>query len=349
LTRISWRWFLALYALVLCSVAPLRPLWLDEVLQLSDTYHNTLFETVDRVAHNPGGVPLPYIVQNIFVNIVDLPFYCARLLAVLWAVGAMAALIWLTRLLQPAGDWLLAAVSYAVLPISVRYAVEIRQYGPALAFGICSTALLVWLDQKPTRRRAVLYGCALTFGIYSHPYLGFVAMAHAIWALRRPAVKYILISFAASVLAFLPWYLFARGYWIKAVVQGGYHAAFTWKTPLMIPHELSGGGYLLTCAWLALAFYGYRQTKMSDASKHLLILCILVPLPLVMFANILFRYFFAIRQLVFLVPPLCILAAEGLRALSTVPRAAVSLALLLIALFYDFRWVHQMFLLLLVP
>lgn len=312
------------------ALAPLRPLWLDEVLQLSDTYHNRLDETTDRVAHNPGGVPLPYLVQNIFVNAVGHPFYSARALAVLWAVMAMASFIWLARQLHT--GWLPAALSYALMPIALRYALEVRQYGPALAFVILATALLIWLDRQPTPGRAALYGFALACGLYSHPYTVFALLAHAVWALRRSAARYIFSSCAFAILAFIPWYLHSRAYWVQAVVKGGYQSNFTWRTMLMIPHELSGGGHVLTCAVIGLAVYGYRKTGIE---KNLLALCILVPLPLVAAANLLFRYFFAIRQLIFIVPALCILFAEGLRALPKTPRAIVASLLLCFALATD--------------
>ena len=321
------------------GLAPLRPLWLDEVLQLSDTYHNRLDETTDRVAHNPGGVPLPYLVQNIFVNSVGHPFYSARALAVLWAIAAMAAFVWLVRLLHT--GWLPAALSFALMPISLRYALEVRQYGPALAFVVLATALLLWLDRQPSAGRAALYALALSGGLYSHPYVAFAIMAHAIWVFRRPSARYVFPACACAVLSFVPWYLHAHTYWIQAVIKGGYQSNFTWRTMLMIPHELSGGGYVLTCAVIALAIYGYRRTEIEPSAKNLLALCILTPLPLVMAANIVFRYFFAIRQLIFILPPLCILFAEGLRALPKVPRAALGTLLLLIAVGVDIHWFYK--------
>ncbi len=306
-------------------------MWLDEVLQLSDTYHHTMHQTIDRVAHNPGGVPLSYILQNIFVNGLGHPFYSARLLSILFAVVGMASFIWLARLLQI--PWLPVSFCYALLPISLRYALEIRQYGPALAFSILATALLVWLDDLPNPARATIYCFVLVLGLYTHPYLAFVILAHMLWSLRRFSARYVLPACATSLLLFLPWFLYARTFWVQAIVKAGYPSVFTWKTLLMIPHELSGGGYFLTCALFAFAVYGYRQTPYHQ----LLLLSILVPVPLVIFGDIFVRYFFAIRQLVFIVPPLCILAMEGLRKLRlsatfvsmSVNRCLLSIALLL--------------------
>jgi hypothetical protein len=57
-----------------------------------------------------------------------------------------------------------------------------------------------------------------------------------------------------------------------------------------------------------------------------------------MVADTLFHYFFAIRQLLFIVPPLCVLAGEGLEALQKAWRPLVALAVLAAACVYDVRW-----------
>ncbi len=321
------------YALLLLWLTPLRPLWLDELLQLSDTYRHSLAETVVRVAHNPGGVPLAYLAENVLVNTLGHPFYTAHLFSIVCAIGGMAALLWLVKLLGVT-NW--AALVYALLPISLRYAVEARQYGPALAFSIGATTLVVWLDQRPSWLRAALYAVVLALGCYLQPYVAFVAAAHFIWAGRRESAIYVAAGCAVGGALFLPWYLYASGFWAQAVREGGYQNSIAWKTPLMILRELSGGGYLLTIALLALAVYGYLRKPNS-----LLLLCVMVPLPLVFLANTLFHYFFAIRQLLFIVPPLCILAAEGMVALRQSWRVCLTIALAATACIYDVHWFTQ--------
>jgi hypothetical protein len=165
-----------------------------------------------------------------------------------------------------------------------------------------------------------------------------MAVAHALWALRRGgSAKYILAACFTAALLFLPWYLYARGFWADAVIQGGYKSSIGWKTPLMILRELSGGGYLLSAALLCLAAFGYRRTTIPTAGKQLLLLCTIVPLPLVILGNLQFHYFFAIRQLLFIVPPLCVLAAEGLPSFPIRP-ALVATLLALVAVGYDIHW-----------
>jgi len=330
--------FLASYALLLCLLAPLRPMWLDELLQLSDTYRHSLPETVARVAHNPGGVPLAYLAENVIVNAAGHPFYTAHLFSILCAAGGLGALIWLAKLLGCASGWIPAALLFAALPISLRYAVEARQYGPALAFSICATALLVWLDRRPDWMRTLIYGVVLALGMYSQPYVAFVVVAHLLWAMRRDSAKYTLAGCLFAALLFLPWYLNARGFWVEAVSDAGYRSSLEWKTPLMILRELSGGGYPLTLTLLVLAAYGWVRAGLSSTAKQLLLLWIAIPMPLILLADQVFHYFFAIRQFLFVIPPLCILAAEGLWSLRKSWRTATAVVLAAFALTYDVRW-----------
>ena len=338
------RWVVAAYGLALCLLAPLRPMWLDELLQLSDTWQHSLTETLDRVAHNPGGVPLAYLAENLLVNGTGQPLYMAHAFSIACAVGGLASLIWLVRLLSvtgvkgATGGWPQAAILYAVLPISLRYAVEARQYGPALALSIGATALLAWLDERPGWGRASLYALALALGLYTQPYVAFVAAAHLVWAWRRRCFRFGLVGVAAAAVLFLPWYLYARGFWAQAVTEAGFQSSLNWKTPLLMMRELSGGGYLLTAVLVILAVRGYLRTGMPHSSKRLLLLWMVVPVPLVLVADSVFHYFFAIRQLLFIVPPLCVLAGEGLQALQPAWRPIVVAALTVVALVYDVRW-----------
>jgi hypothetical protein len=313
-------------------------MWLDELIELSDTYQLSLSQTIGRVAHNPGGVPLVYLAENLLVNHLGHPFYTAHLFSILCAVAGLAGLISLAGLLEVSSGWLAVALLFAALPVSLRYAVEARQYGPALALSIIATALLARVPSWPN---ALLYGLTLALGMYAQPYVAFVAVAHVLWSWRQVCFKYVLAGSVLAAALFLPWYLYARGFWVHAVSEAGYQSTVNAKTPLMILRELSGGGYLLTLSLIGLAACGYWRTSMPAASKRLLLTWAIVPVPLVLAANTLFHYFFAIRQLLFIVPPLCILAAEGVWALQKGWRPCVAAGLLIAACVNDVRWFTQ--------
>ncbi|HEX7360435.1 MAG TPA: glycosyltransferase family 39 protein, partial [Bryobacteraceae bacterium] len=299
-------------------LAPLRPLWLDELLQLSETYAHTLRQTLVLAAHNGGGVPVAYLAENLIVNHLGRPLVTAHLFSIACAVAGMAGLILLARLLGAGSGWFSTGVLFALLPLSLRYATEARPYGPALAFGTLATLLVASLEKRPALWKAVLYAAILSLGIYTQPYVAFVGAAHVAWAVserRRTSAPYIVGGAAAAAVSFLPWYLYARTLWTSAVAAGDFRSSLSAKTPLMILHELSGGGYILTILLLALAAFGYRRTSMPLFCKRLLLFWATVPVPLALAATAAFGYFFAIRQLIFVLPPLCILAAEGLNAL----------------------------------
>ncbi len=300
---------------MLWLLAPLRPLWLDELLQLSETYAHTLRQTLVLAAHNGGGVPVAYLAENLIVNHLGQPLVTAHLFSIGCAVAGMAGLILLAQRLRAGSGWFYSGVLFALLPLSLRYATEARPYGPALAFGTLATLLVAFLDKGAALWKAVLYAAILSLGIYTQPYVAFVGAAHVAWAIserRRTSAPYIVGGAAAAAISFLPWYLYARPLWASAVAAGAFRSSLSAKTPLMILHELSGGGYILTILLLTLAAFGYRRTSMPLFCKRLLLFWATVPVPLALAATAAFGYFFAIRQLIFVLPPLCILAAEGL-------------------------------------
>ena len=55
---------LAVYIGLLVILASVRPFWLDEVHQLSDTWQADVHQVIQRVRENPGSVPLGYLAQN---------------------------------------------------------------------------------------------------------------------------------------------------------------------------------------------------------------------------------------------------------------------------------------------
>lgn len=336
----SIKQIVVLYGLILAFLATRRPLWLDELMQLTSTYQRSCAQTLHFAALNPGGVPLGYLGQYAFVNALGHPVYTAHLFSIFCAMIGLASLLWLTQLLGIGDRWLWVALAFSALPLSLRYAVEARPYGAALAACILATALLVRLEQQPNFWRAFLYGAAVAIGIYLQPYSAFVAVAHFLWLWRRPAAKYVFFAGVCAALSFVPWYLYARTLWIRSVTGRGF-TTLTWRILPIIFRELSGGGYWLTGALLVLAWLGYRRTTMPKSTRHLLLLWAVVPLPLVILANSFFHYFFAIRQLFFVIPALCLLAVEGWLSIHGRWRLTLAIVLMVVAGIYDVRWFTQ--------
>ena len=127
--------------------------------------------------------PLGYIPQFAAVHLFGFSASSARLPSAVWSLAACAGVFLLARrmdLQQP----LIAVAIFALFPLQLRYALEVRPYELALALGIWATvAFLAWLlPQAESAPRAALYALAMAAALYTFPFTLFVAIAHLAWA-----------------------------------------------------------------------------------------------------------------------------------------------------------------------
>ena len=119
---------------------------------------------------------------------------------------------------------LLAAILYAVSPLTLRYALEARPYAQAACWSVFSTVVFLSLIRQPTFGKAAGYAALVAAGLFTQPYSIFVPVAHLIWLLFTRSVqeksRTILLAgtaVALASLAFLPWFLKAHAAWQGAV------------------------------------------------------------------------------------------------------------------------------------
>jgi uncharacterized membrane protein len=313
------------YAATLAPLLSVLPLWVDEILQLIGTTSPTLGGVFLWSTYSVGATPLGYLIQREAIHLFGFSTFVARLPAALFGILSVAAMGLLARRLglsQPA--WTMAM--FGILPLVFRYAMEARVYSQALFLSILSTLAFLWLKDRPGWGRAVAYGLTLVAGLYTMPFMIFVAAGHFLIAPRLVAAPLI----AASAL-FLPWYLHAHASWAANSAGSGYHFSASWKTPLMVVRELSGGGYITSLLLLGAAAYGASRMKRDDV--RLLAATIAVPLASAFAVDYAFNYFFAIRQVIFVLPALILLAAAT--------RPVIVAALLLASLVADVRMFRQ--------
>ena len=141
-----------------CAIAlsGVLPLWLDEIIQLRQT-RNTTPAAVDGIFAAAGAAPLGYLTQQAVLRATGYSVRWARFPSTVF----MAGTVFLVAMIG--GE--LAAVLFALFPLTLRYACESRVYSEALFFRrlarFCSAGLLRGLRGF---RRAVLpdaYGCGL--------------------------------------------------------------------------------------------------------------------------------------------------------------------------------------------
>src|SRR5205807_8017056 len=110
----------ALYLAGLLALVAVKPLWLDEVIELDVTSHANWGETLQRVAETPGGAPLGYAGQWILRRVPRLsPIWAVRLPAVLAGAASLIGFLFLCRrLMRGRQAVIIAGVLWCICPLA---------------------------------------------------------------------------------------------------------------------------------------------------------------------------------------------------------------------------------------
>ena len=323
--------FLGAYAAGLLLLAPVQSLWLDEILDLIGVRRTTLAALLEYIPLNPGASPLGYIAQFFSVHIFGFSALSARLPSVIWSLLACWGVFLLARRMQLRRPMLAVAI-FALFPLQLRYALEVRPYELALCLGIWATVAFLRVAEKPESiPRSAVYALTMAGALYTFPFTLFVALAHLLWALLCRRWRVLLaagVAVAAAGLAFAPWYLHYASAWREAVVAGQLKDRIGLRAIPMILREIPGAGYIgtgLLLTGVAAAFARRRDLLLWG-------LYALLPVVFVLAADAWFGYLLAARQMIVILAPLALLFAAGLESINR--RAATVLgAALVIALF----------------
>ncbi|HET8549274.1 MAG TPA: glycosyltransferase family 39 protein [Bryobacteraceae bacterium] len=309
---------------IIAAVLPLRPFWLDEVLQLVGTRpERTLSQVVGYVPENPGSAPLGYVVQHVFLRWFGVSRWSARLPSALFALASCFATITLARRAALRHAWL-AGLLFCCLPLTLRYAAEARPYSQAVFLSVAATLVFLGMPDSPRRRALVAYAAVLVAGVYTHPFTLLTAGGHVICAVvtrrwRLASACAVTILFAGAL--FTPWVMYAGSRWQKTILLSHFQFVAGWKTPAMLFRELSGAGYWGSGLLFALAAIGARALPADTVV--LLVGIAGVTLLGGIAADAAAGYFVAVRQFICALPPVVTLAAAR-------PVAPVIAALLLV-------------------
>ncbi|MBV8906421.1 MAG: glycosyltransferase family 39 protein [Acidobacteriia bacterium] len=318
----------AAFVALATSLSTVRPLWLDEVLQLIETRKASARELITDIQSIPGAVPLGFLVQQAQLRITGYSLVRARLTAALFGGASLYIVVLLAAeagLLRP---WS-AGLIFAFFPLTLRYATESRVYSQALFFSALATLLQVRLSNRPGRRLAIAYSLALSAAVYTQPYAVFVSVAHLIWLAGRRRWRCALISGLALLiagLAFLPWFLRSNARWNLRSANSAFHFHVSPATPLMLFREWIGAGYWGSACLVLLCPLVFRKRLQMADEISLFLLIPPVVLISALAADAQFDYFIAARQFLWVLPSVAILAAM---AIEREPRIALPLAAVL--------------------
>ncbi len=300
----------AVYAVLVFSLLSYKPLWLDEVLTLVEVRLPTTAEMIRELPAVPGSSPLTFLEQRYLINAIGYSKVKARLPAAVFGIAAIFAAGLLALRLGMQRPWIAAAL-LAIFPLTLRYSVEARPYSQGLFLSLVSTLAFLRLKDRPTVGRAAIYSMALVLAAYSQAFAASVMGAHLVWAVWQRQWRAAVYTGAAAAIAiglFLPWVVWSKASWTGGIVREQAHFSFTPRLALVISRELIGGGHVGTVLVLILAGACLVQRRLELRSAGLLVLLIAIPFAGGLATDAAFSYFFAIRQFLWILPALAILA-----------------------------------------
>ncbi len=254
-----------MYAVVVLALLGVRPLWADELLQLTGARGRTWGAVIHWAQVLPGGAPLPLLLQKLAVMAFGWSNWAVRLPAALFGIGAAVVFARLAR-----GNRI-ALLMFMAMPILLRYAMEGRMYSQALFF-----VLLAWDARSRWVRVA-----ACVAAVYSSPF--------AIFPLLAIELAGALVAGAA----FVPWWLMQRGVQAAQGSMSVYQFAWRQVSPLIALREFTGGGYWCGVPFLAMVALGWRGLAGGMVAAS-----VVGPV----LADAIAGYFFAARQWLFALP-----------------------------------------------
>jgi hypothetical protein len=176
--------------------------------------------------------------------------------------------------------------------------------------------------------------------LYTFPFTLFVALAHLTWACLARRWHLVLtagIAVGIAGLVFAPWYLHSAAMWREAVAAGRLKDTIGLRVIPMILRELPGAGYIGTGLMLIGVVAGASQRR----DGLLWALYAIIPVVCAVGADVSFGYFPAVRQMIFVLPPLALLFAAGLESLNRRFAAILATALIVASLVANAGFFHR--------
>ncbi|MEI9812114.1 MAG: glycosyltransferase family 39 protein [Acidobacteriota bacterium] len=269
-----------IYLAALVALVSVIPLWLDEVLTMMGVTQPSLAALLQYIRTFSGGTPLTFLPARASVAILGNTLLAARLPSILSSAAALPGIYFIARRLELRQPMLAVAV-FALWPLQLRYALEARPY----ALALCCTVWLTYLVLDQSSR--ALYAALTIVAALAQPYALFIPVAHVVQRRRFP-----ILALALAALVLFPWYAHFRADWLR-VNQDQNLLTFDPKSILVLLREISGSGYI----GLAILATGTAFARRRD-----LWMLVVIPIALAFAANTAFHYFFAVRQVIYILP-----------------------------------------------
>ncbi len=315
-------------------------LWLDEIIQITRFSHADLKSSLLDLREEVAAAPLDYLIQRSVIALAGTSDAAARFHAAAFGSLSLLAFYRLGVLLAPASlvgaagfpsPALAATAIMAAFPLHIAYSQEGRPYSLLFLLTVCGAVAALEAVLRGGRIWLIhwFFSVLLLYSSYQAvlALLGQAALLLGLMLLRRERPHAVrprdllpfAISASAAVTCFLPWLL-----WSFQSTQSSFQENFfSFGFLLRLLKESSGGSLPLSLLLLGLLAAGLRPGRPRDqrATVAILLSWFLIPLLAVLLLDHFRGYFFAIRQLLFAMPPLLIGVGIGLKTLR--PRLGV--------------------------
>lgn len=333
---LSWVVPATVAGLVVSYQATRPQLWRDEFASWSVAVRTV--PQIMELGQHIDGVTVPYyLFLHYWIGWFGDSVLSMRMPSIIAMTATAAVVALLARRLYGnlAGLWAGLVVSAA--PVVSRYGQEARGYAPAALFAALATLLLVLALAKSRWWLWVGYAvCVALLGL-SHQVALLVLAGHLVavltMCLRRGRLRMV-------------WWALAAGAGVAAVAPlainglGQHGAQLSWLAPASLddlanmPGQILGsalvGGAL--CAIAAFALPRRGEHGPNDGWTRLLWLSVLIPYAALFAVDQLIAPIFLDRYLIFIVPPLCVLAGRALSTLRVHTALAVGLVVAAVGL-----------------
>ncbi len=304
-----------------------KQLWVDEIIQAQCTNPAASVGSVlEGVREEIAAAPLDFLVQHLIAGLFGTSEFVLRLHSALfgvltvWLVYRLADSLFGTQVAQ------VSALIFAVFPLHLQYAQEGRPYALLCLMTIALWLALTRLLLRRNMPSLMIYTGLLILAWYAHYFTIWTVISQSIFLLlpgntgditgvlaRQKINGHLQPRIAAAVVVslacFAPWVA-----WTMDRTHSHSSEHFSGTLFVHILKDWSGAGYPLSLTLLFLAMLGgLRLLRLRERpALHMLVCWAAAPVPLIFIALWARGYFFAIRQFLFITPPLMILAAHGI-------------------------------------
>lgn len=296
-----------------------RSLWIDEIGQVWVAQLSFPRFWKGVMTHH-GAAPLDYLITKAML-IVGQSDFILRLPAAIWGILAVYWTYRLARRWYSSSTGLLAAGFLALNFFHLTYSQELRFYALFVFLTLLSTEGFLWAWERGGSAW-IGYGMISLLLLYSHYYGAFVLGLHGLWAVGAclwpldsskswlSQFKHFMVTLVVIALLFLPWVIYdvphEKGFGIKTPIQ------LSWDLLETTIKTLLGWEYGLGII-LLLILSGYIYLFLREKTIALgLGVWMGSLLPIVVYLDYRFAYFFHPRQVIFVLPFLLILLAGGI-------------------------------------